>query len=87
MSSAVMTFLKSLVGLAMLVCSAQEMDTSLFSALRWRNIGPFRAGRVTAVAGIPGDPNTFYFGTPGGGGMPTAIHRSIASRSAFMPHR
>ena len=55
-----MTFLKSLVGLAMLVCSAQEMDTSLFSALRWRNIGPFRAGRVTAVAGIP---DTFV-GTP-----------------------
>ncbi len=35
--------------------------------MRWRLIGPFRGGRVTAVAGIPGDPNTYYFGTPGGG--------------------
>ena len=38
-----------------------------FPGLEWRLIGPFRAGRVTAVAGVPGDPSTFYFGTPGGG--------------------
>jgi photosystem II stability/assembly factor-like uncharacterized protein len=49
------------------VCNAQEADTTQFSALKWRLIGPFRAGRVTAVAGVPGDPNTYYFGTPGGG--------------------
>lgn len=48
--------------------SAQDqIDSKLFSGLRWRMIGPFRAGRVTAVAGVSGDPNTFYFGTPGGG--------------------
>jgi len=34
--------------------------------MRWRLIGPFRAGRVTAVSGAA-DPNTYYFGTPGGG--------------------
>jgi photosystem II stability/assembly factor-like uncharacterized protein len=45
----------------------QQPDVSQFSALKWRLIGPFRAGRVTAVAGVPGDPNTYYFGTPGGG--------------------
>ncbi|HSM86371.1 MAG TPA: hypothetical protein VLT16_09485, partial [Candidatus Limnocylindrales bacterium] len=45
---------------------AQPENTQL-SGLRWRLIGPFRAGRVTAVAGVPGDPSTFYFGTPGGG--------------------
>jgi photosystem II stability/assembly factor-like uncharacterized protein len=42
-------------------------DSKLFSSMQWRLIGPFRAGRVTAVAGVPGDPNTYYFGTPGGG--------------------
>ena len=30
-------------------------------------IGPFRGGRVLAVTGVPGDPNTFYFGSVGGG--------------------
>ncbi len=46
---------------------AQEFDGNLFSAMRWRLIGPFRAGRVTSVAGISGQPNVYYFGTPGGG--------------------
>ncbi len=35
--------------------------------MRWRLIGPFRGGRVTAVAGIPGQPAVYYMGTPGGG--------------------
>ncbi len=47
--------------------AAQPFDTSLYRAMRWRQIGPFRAGRVTAVAGIPGNAATYYMGTPGGG--------------------
>lgn len=35
--------------------------------MKWRLIGPFRGGRVTAVAGVPQEPETYYFGTPGGG--------------------
>ncbi len=35
--------------------------------MRWRMIGPFRGGRSIAVAGIDGDPNTYYFGGVGGG--------------------
>src|SRR5258707_3130059 len=35
--------------------------------MQWRLIGPHRAGRVTAVTGIPGQPAIYYFGTPGGG--------------------
>src|SRR5215213_2507860 len=42
-------------------------DASAFAAMRWRMIGPFRAGRVSAGALDPSDPNTYYFGTPGGG--------------------
>jgi photosystem II stability/assembly factor-like uncharacterized protein len=30
-------------------------------------IGPFRGGRVVAVAGVPGNPTTFYFGAVNGG--------------------
>ena len=46
---------------------AQPFSGSLFDGLEWRLIGPFRGGRVVAVAGIPGDPATFYFGAVGGG--------------------
>src|SRR6266496_2457507 len=38
-----------------------------FDEVRWRLIGPFRAGRVVAVAGDAGDSLTFYFGSTGGG--------------------
>jgi photosystem II stability/assembly factor-like uncharacterized protein len=44
-----------------------SVDPSVYSAMRWRSIGPYRAGRVSAVAGIPGDPTTYYMGLPGGG--------------------
>jgi photosystem II stability/assembly factor-like uncharacterized protein len=47
--------------------SAKTVDPSLYSGMRWRLLGPHRAGRVTAVAGIPGDPAIYYMGTPGGG--------------------
>ena len=40
---------------------------ALAEQLHWRMIGPFRGGRVTAVAGDPSQANTYYFGTPGGG--------------------
>ena len=49
------------------VLGAEQPDAKLFSGMKWRLIGPFRAGRVTVVAGVPGDQNTYYFGTPGGG--------------------
>ena len=35
--------------------------------LQYRSIGPFRGGRVTAVAGVPNQPNVYYFGAVGGG--------------------
>ncbi|HEY7546194.1 MAG TPA: glycosyl hydrolase, partial [Blastocatellia bacterium] len=35
--------------------------------MTWRQIGPFRGGRVTAVAGVTSQPNVFYFGACGGG--------------------
>jgi photosystem II stability/assembly factor-like uncharacterized protein len=35
--------------------------------LQWRQIGPFRGGRATAVAGVASQPMVFYFGATGGG--------------------
>jgi photosystem II stability/assembly factor-like uncharacterized protein len=39
----------------------------LLDSLDWRLIGPFRGGRVIAVAGHPIDDQVFYFGSTGGG--------------------
>ena len=46
---------------------AQQVDPTAFSGLRWRSIGPPRSGYVSAPAGIPGDPATYYVGLPEGG--------------------
>ncbi|HJZ83289.1 MAG TPA: hypothetical protein VKD91_23170, partial [Pyrinomonadaceae bacterium] len=69
------TAVRALVTLAMALLSlclspmvlAQQYDPSLYSGLRWRMVGPFRAGRVNAVTGVIGQPDTFYFGSVGGG--------------------
>ncbi len=47
--------------------AGDTVPTSAFAGMRWRLVGPFRAGRVLAVAGIPGNPRTFYFGAVDGG--------------------
>jgi len=38
-----------------------------YSAIKWRNIGPFRGGRSSAVTGVAGKANLFYMGATGGG--------------------
>src|ERR1700719_3573396 len=47
--------------------AAQPILGELYSGLKWRLIGPFRGGRVVAVAGVPGDSTTFYLGAVNGG--------------------
>lgn len=57
-----------LLALSFATCAfAQQVNPDAFSAMRWRLIGPHRAGRVSAVAGVPNQPATYYIGTPGGG--------------------
>ena len=43
------------------------MTADMLKALEFRLVGPFRGGRVGAVAGDPLDSRTFYFGSTGGG--------------------
>ena len=57
---------------AVIARAAGPLPVNLFDQLQWRNIGPFRGGRVVAVAGVPGDSTTFYFGAVGGGVWKTA---------------
>jgi len=49
------------------IAIAQPVPPELLNGLKWRLIGPFRGGRVVAVAGVPGDSTTFYFGSVDGG--------------------
>src|SRR5579871_5878214 len=46
---------------------AQTVPEAMYNALSWRMIGPFRGGRAECAAGVPADPNVFYFGAVGGG--------------------
>ena len=43
------------------------IDPRLYAGLTWRNLGPFRAGRVAAVSGTVGQPGVFYIGLPAAG--------------------
>ena len=51
--------------------NAQKKSTKVsdeyFSAIKWRNIGPFRGGRSGAVTGVSNKANLFYMGSTGGG--------------------
>jgi photosystem II stability/assembly factor-like uncharacterized protein len=62
------------------VANAQQYDSALYSGLRWRMIGPFRGGRVNAVSGVVGQPDTFYFGSVGGG-----LWKSLNSGRTWTP--
>lgn len=47
--------------------NSQPIKPGLLEGLSYRNIGPHRGGRVTAVTGVAGDLFTFYMGATGGG--------------------
>jgi photosystem II stability/assembly factor-like uncharacterized protein len=51
---------------------AQPVDSAQLNGLQWRLVGPFRGGWGTMAAGIPDQPDTFYFGAAGGGVWKTA---------------
>src|SRR5262245_12645719 len=46
---------------------AAAVPAESFSQLRWRLLGPWRAGWATVAAGVPDSVHTFYFGGAGGG--------------------
>ncbi len=49
------------------VILAQGSSEQAYAGMRWRFVGPDRAGWATMGEGIPGQPNTYYFGAAGGG--------------------
>jgi photosystem II stability/assembly factor-like uncharacterized protein len=54
-------------GSAAIKAQSGPVDPSLFSNMRWREIGPMRAGRTRALAGVASHPATLYFGAVNGG--------------------
>ena len=60
--------------------AAQQAEESPFKAMKWRLVGPYRGGRALAVAGVPGDPNTYYFGGVAGG-----VWKSTDAGSTWQP--
>jgi len=49
------------------VPALSAFDSTTFTALSWRNVGPWRGGRSVAVAGLPSNPMTYFAGYTGGG--------------------
>ena len=62
-STAALIFVASIA-----VPAAQSsIPDSMLAGPQWRLVGPFRAGWGTMAAGIPEQPNVYYFGAAGGG--------------------
>ncbi|HET9400432.1 MAG TPA: hypothetical protein VFO34_05735, partial [Candidatus Acidoferrales bacterium] len=59
---------------------AQQVSPDVYSNLKWRLIGPFRAGRISAVTGISGNTSAYIVGTPGGG-----VWRTVNSGQTWEP--
>src|SRR5204862_8329207 len=59
--------LRRTLALALVTFATVQAQTAPTAGLQWRNVGPFRAGRVAAVTGAVGQPGTFYIGLPAAG--------------------
>src|SRR5262245_60066056 len=57
----------AIVALVSLAARAPAPSVDPASAMHWRHIGPPRAGRARALAGVPSQPNVFYIGFDNGG--------------------
>lgn len=64
---AIVSFVFCVSGAALACAQSGSASPALFSDMRWREIGPIRAGRTRALAGVPSQPATFYLGAVNGG--------------------
>ena len=51
---------------AFLFFGDEALRAQSFSSMHYRDLGPYRGGRVTTVAGIASQPGTYYLGATGG---------------------
>ena len=74
---------RALVALAFaatLPATGASQAPDITSGMHWRHIGPVRAGRARALAGVPSQPNVFYAGFDDGG-----VWRSTDYGSSWVP--
>jgi photosystem II stability/assembly factor-like uncharacterized protein len=59
----------TIIALAMMANNllTAAVPTAMYDDLQWRFIGPYRGGRVLAIAGVPNKREEFYFGSVNGG--------------------
>jgi photosystem II stability/assembly factor-like uncharacterized protein len=58
----------TLLAVAVMVHGASgQVPQDMLGGLHWRDVGPMRGGRSYGVAGVASQPDTFYFGSVGGG--------------------
>lgn len=67
MNKPLLTLFLSFALLAPTLLLSPTVSAGSFDAFEYRNVGPARGGRVTAVAGTQQEPGTFYLGASGGG--------------------
>src|ERR1700755_87264 len=60
-------FLLAAFVLSVVLAAQAKVDPKLYSDMKGREIGPMRAGRTRALAGVPAEPATFYLGAVNGG--------------------
>ena len=61
------TLLSFLIVINVFSTFSQQVDSRFTDGLRWRMIGPHRAGRTVGVTGVPSQPSVFYIGVNNGG--------------------
>ncbi len=67
LTHAVFSLILLAAGMHASLVHAQAYDPALYDAIEYREIGPYRGGRADSVVGVPGDRDTYYFGSTGGG--------------------
>src|SRR5512141_2835539 len=68
LSSLVRPTQAALLAVALLtIGAATPIKPDLLAGMQWRNVGPFRGGRISATSGAIGEVGTFYVGLPAGG--------------------
>ena len=70
----------ALLALLLSAAATPQLSEKLLKGLQYRQVGPFRGGRVLAVSGVPGQPNTWYFG-----GASSGVWRTTDGGATWKP--
>ncbi|HTX39538.1 MAG TPA: hypothetical protein VME43_31180 [Bryobacteraceae bacterium] len=76
-------FLPALLVSLLSTAAAQTFDPRLWNDLSWRSLGPAAmGGRISGIAGVPGNPRLLYAGT-GSGGLFKTVNGGVTWQALF----